>query len=41
MLLPSRRAFGVEVHPRLVFALRIGLLLLFLANWVYLLAAGR
>ena len=41
VLLPRRRALGLEVSPRLGFALRVGALLLFLANWVYLVAAGR
>lgn len=41
VLLPRRRALGVELHPRLASALRVGLLISFLANWVYLLAAGR
>jgi Protein of unknown function (DUF2752) len=40
-LLPTRRAVELDVSPRLGFALRVGALLLFLANWVYLLAAGR
>jgi len=40
-LLPRRRALDVEVSPRLGFALRVGALALFLANWVYLVAAGR
>jgi len=41
VLLPRRRALGLEVSPRLGFALRVGALLLFVANWVYLVAAGR
>jgi hypothetical protein len=41
VLLPGRRALGLEVSPRLGFALRVGALLLFVANWVYLVAAGR
>lgn len=40
-LLPRRRALGLEVSPRLGFGLRVGALLLFVANWVYLVAAGR
>ena len=40
-LLPRRRALGLEIAPRLGRALRWGALLLFLANWVYLIAAGR
>ncbi len=41
VLLPRRRALHIEVHPRLVFGLRIGAVLAFLANWVYLLVSGR
>jgi hypothetical protein len=40
-LLPRRRALGVRLSPRLALALRVGALFLFLANWVYLVAAGR
>jgi hypothetical protein len=40
-LLSSRHAVGLEVSPRLGFALRVLALVLFLANWVYLVAAGR
>jgi hypothetical protein len=40
-LLPRRQALGLEVSPRLAFALRVSALVLFLANWVYLVAAGR
>ena len=40
-LLPRRRALGLEVPKRLGFALRAGALVLFLANWVYLIGAGR
>lgn len=40
-LLPRRQALGLEVKPRLAFALRVGALSLFAANWVYLVAAGR
>ena len=41
VLLPRRKALGLEVEPRLGLALRWGALLLFLANWAYLVAAGR
>jgi hypothetical protein len=40
-LLPRHRALDVEVSPRVAFALRGGALLLFVVNWVYLVAAGR
>jgi hypothetical protein len=40
-LLPRRQALGLEVSPRFGFALRVLALGLFLANWVYLVAAGR
>jgi hypothetical protein len=40
-LLPGGRALGVEVAPRLARALRWGALVLFLANWAYLLTSGR
>jgi hypothetical protein len=40
-LLPRRQALGLEVSPRLAFALRVGALVVFVANWVYLVAAGR
>ena len=40
-LLPRRQALGLEVSPRLAFALRVGALFFFVANWVYLVAAGR
>ncbi|HSD28768.1 MAG TPA: DUF2752 domain-containing protein [Vicinamibacteria bacterium] len=40
-LLPRGRALGLEVSPRLGFAIRVSALLLFLANWAYLVAAGR
>ena len=40
-LLPRRQALDVEVSPRVAFGLRVGALALFLANWVYLVAAGR
>jgi hypothetical protein len=41
VLLPRRRALGLEIAPRLGVALRWGALFLLLANWVYLVAAGR
>jgi hypothetical protein len=40
-LLPRGQALGLEVSPRLAFAFRVGALVLFVANWVYLVAAGR
>jgi hypothetical protein len=40
-LLPRGVAVGVQASKTAGFALRVGALLLFLANWVYLLAAGR
>ncbi len=40
-LLPWRRALSLEVQPRLAWVLRLLALALFLANWVYLLLAGR
>jgi hypothetical protein len=40
-LLPRRRALGVEVAPRLGFALRVAAVAVVLANWAYLLATGR
>jgi hypothetical protein len=41
VLLPGRRALEVALSPRLGLVLRVGALVLFLANWVYLIAAGR
>jgi hypothetical protein len=41
VLLPRRQALGLDVPERLGFVLRVGALVLFLANWVYLIAAGR
>jgi hypothetical protein len=41
VLLPSRRSLDVAVSPPLGLVLRVGALVLFLANWVYLMAAGR
>ena len=40
-LLPRGRALELEVPKPLGFALRVGALVLFLANWVYLITAGR
>jgi hypothetical protein len=40
-LLPRRQALSLEVPKPLGFALRVAALVLFLANWVYLIAAGR
>jgi hypothetical protein len=40
-LMARRQALGVEVSPRVALVLRVGALVLFLANWLYLLAAGR
>jgi hypothetical protein len=40
-LLPRRRVLDLEVPKRLGFVLRVAALVLFLANWVYLIAAGR
>jgi hypothetical protein len=40
-LLPRRRALGLEVAPRLGFALRVAAVVVILANWIYLLATGR
>ena len=41
VLLPFRRALELDISPRLGAALRAGALVLFLANWVYLVLAGR
>jgi hypothetical protein len=41
VLLPRRRALDLEVPRPLAFALRVSALVLFLANWVYLIAVGR
>jgi hypothetical protein len=38
VLLPSGRALGVEVAPRLASRLRVAAVVLFLLNWAYLLA---
>jgi hypothetical protein len=40
-LLSRGRALGLEVPKRLAFALRVTALVLFVANWVYLIAVGR
>ena len=40
-LLPRRRALKLEVPKAFAFALRVAALVLFLANWVYLIAVGR
>ena len=40
-LLPRRRALGVEIGPPLGSALRAAAVVVLLANWAYLLAAGR
>jgi len=40
-LLPRGQSLRVEAREPLGFALRVAALLLFLANWVYLVAAGR
>jgi len=40
-LLPRRRALDLDVPKPVGFALRVGALVLFLANWLYLIAAGR
>jgi hypothetical protein len=41
LLLPRRRALGIEVAPRAAAALRIGIVVAAVLNWAYLLAAGR
>lgn len=41
VLLRRRSALGLEVEPGLAFRLRVGALVLFLANWVYLLISLR
>jgi hypothetical protein len=40
-LRPSRRVIGVEVGPSLGNVLRLGAVIAIIANWAYLLAAGR
>jgi hypothetical protein len=40
-LLPRGRALDLELPRPLAFALRVSALVLFLANWVYLIAVGR
>jgi hypothetical protein len=41
VLLPSRRAVSLELHPRLARPVRALVVVVFLANWVYLMLAGR
>jgi hypothetical protein len=41
VLLPRRRALGIEVAPRAGSVLRIGVVVAVLLNWAYLLAAAR
>jgi hypothetical protein len=41
VLLPRKRALRIQLSPRLGLVLRIGALVAFLANWVYLVWAGR
>lgn len=41
VLLPRRQALDLEISKPFGFALRVAALVLFLANWVYLIAAGR
>jgi hypothetical protein len=41
VLLRRRRALGLEVSPPLARALRVLALVLFLVNWLYLVAVGR
>ena len=40
-LLPQKRALGVELSPRAGRALRIAVVVAVVANWAFLLAAGR
>jgi Protein of unknown function (DUF2752) len=40
-LVPSRRALALEVGPSLGNALRVGAVAVIVANWAYLVAAGR
>jgi len=40
-LLPQKRALGVELSPRARRALRIAVVVAVVANWAFLLAAGR
>jgi hypothetical protein len=40
-LLPRRRALGLELSAPLGWVLRVAVVALLLANWAYLLAAGR
>ena len=41
VLLPRRQALDLQVPWPFGFALRVAALVLFLANWVYLIGAGR
>jgi hypothetical protein len=41
LLLAGRRALAIEIRPRLAFMLRVVAVVLVLANWIFLLAAGR
>ena len=41
VMLPRRRALGIEIAPRTGTALRIGVVVAVVLNWAYLLAAGR
>ena len=41
VLLPRRRALGIEIAPRTGTALRVGVVVAVVLNWAYLLAAGR
>jgi hypothetical protein len=41
LLAARRRRLALEVAPRLAFGLRVTVVTLVLANWVFLLAAGR
>lgn len=41
VLLPSRRALRLKLHPALVVPARVLALAAFLLNWVYLLLSGR
>jgi hypothetical protein len=41
VLLPRRHALDIEIHPRLARWLRVAAVLVFLLNWLYLLASHR
>ncbi len=41
LLLPRRRALGVEIAPRTATLLRVAVVVAVALNWAYLLAAGR